>query len=181
MIFNGKKDVRCLIPQAIDQDPYFRMTRDAAPRMGLLKPALIHSRFFPALQGFKTKMSGSVDTSSIYVTDTPEQIKTKINKYAFSGGQATEEEQRAKGANLDVDVAYQYLTFVLPDDEKLAEIGEKYSSGKMLSGEVKAVLIEELQNLVRAHQERRAQVTDEMVREFMNPHRPCFQKLVTKS
>ena len=41
---------RCLIPCAIDQDPYFRMTRDVAPRLGHHKPALIESRFFPALQ-----------------------------------------------------------------------------------------------------------------------------------
>jgi tryptophanyl-tRNA synthetase len=40
---------QCLIPCAIDQDPYFRMTRDVAPRLGYLKPALIHSKFFPAL------------------------------------------------------------------------------------------------------------------------------------
>ena len=32
------------------QDPYFRMTRDVAPRLGFKKPALIHSKFFPALQ-----------------------------------------------------------------------------------------------------------------------------------
>ena len=41
---------RCLIPCAIDQDPYFRMTRDVAPRLGHKKTALIESRFFPALQ-----------------------------------------------------------------------------------------------------------------------------------
>ena len=51
-IFNGNLDVPCLIPCAIDQDPYFRMTRDVAPRLkppglpkkakGLCKPALIH-------------------------------------------------------------------------------------------------------------------------------------------
>lgn len=66
-MFGGRKDVQCLIPCAIDQvkctyymmyclftrdqDPYFRMTRDVAPRLGYLKPALIHSKFFPALQG----------------------------------------------------------------------------------------------------------------------------------
>nr|PIM01797.1 tryptophanyl-tRNA synthetase (TrpRS2) [Toxoplasma gondii COUG] len=176
MIFGGKKDVRCLIPQAIDQDPYFRMTRDVAPRLGLLKPALIHSRFIPALQGFKTKMSGSVETSSIYVSDTPEQIKNKINKYAFSGGQPTEAEQRVKGADLDIDIPFQYLTFILNDDDQLKEIGEKYQKGEMLTGEVKAILIKELQALVLGHQERRAKVTDDMVRQFMDPFRPCFKK-----
>lgn len=49
-MFGTRKDVRCLIPCAIDQDPYFRMTRDVAPRLGQQKPALIESRFFPALQ-----------------------------------------------------------------------------------------------------------------------------------
>jgi hypothetical protein len=32
------------------QDPYFRMTRDVAPKMGHKKVALLESRFFPALQ-----------------------------------------------------------------------------------------------------------------------------------
>ena len=50
-IFGGKKDVTCLIPCAIDQDPYFRMTRDIAPVLKFKKPALLHSTFFPALQG----------------------------------------------------------------------------------------------------------------------------------
>ena len=39
-----------LTAMTIVQDPYFRMTRDVAPRLGFKKPALIHSKFFPALQ-----------------------------------------------------------------------------------------------------------------------------------
>ena len=56
------------------------MTRDVAPRLGMRKPALLHSTFIPALQGAQTKMSGSVATSSIFLTDTPKQIKTKVNE-----------------------------------------------------------------------------------------------------
>jgi len=48
---------------------------------------VINSVFFPALQGSKTKMSASDATTSIFLTDTPNEIKKKINKYAFSGGQ----------------------------------------------------------------------------------------------
>lgn len=62
----------------IFKDPYFRMTRDVAPRMNCLKPALIHSTFFPALQGAQTKMSASDPTSSIFVTDSDKQIKDKV-------------------------------------------------------------------------------------------------------
>ena len=96
-----KKSLRCLIPCAIDQDPYFRMTRDAAPRIGGHKPALVESRFFPALKGESGKMSASDPTSAIYVTDTPKQIKDKVNKYAFSGGRETLEEHRELGGDLE--------------------------------------------------------------------------------
>ena len=106
----------------IFKDPYFRMTRDAAPRLQFPKPALLHSTFFPALQGAKSKMSASDSNSSIFLTDTPKQIKDKINKYAFSGGGQTVEEHKAKGGNCDVDVSYQYLTFFLEDDTRLEEI-----------------------------------------------------------
>lgn len=74
----GKKKINVLIPCAIDQDPYFRMTRDVAPRLGFPKPALIHSTFFPALQGAKTKMSASEFNSAVFLTDTPKQIKNKV-------------------------------------------------------------------------------------------------------
>jgi tryptophanyl-tRNA synthetase len=162
----GLANMPCLIPCAIDQDPYFRMTRDVAPRMKLHKPALIHCKFFPALQGQNTKMSASAVNTAVYCTDTAKQIKKKINKHAFSGGQDTMEKQRELGANLEVDIPYQWLRFFLMDDDRLKEIGEKYSSGEMLTGEVKKELIGVLQALVKNHQEKRAAVTDEIVQEF---------------
>jgi len=162
----GKQTMPCLIPCAIDQDPYFRVTRDVGPKLGLLKPALLHSSFFPALQGPKSKMSASIANSSIYLTDTPKQVKNKINKFAFSGGQETLELQRELGADISVDVAYQWLTFFLEDDELLEEIGSKYDSGEMLTGEVKKACIECINKITAAHQERRKLVTDDVVESF---------------
>lgn len=98
------------------------MTRDVAPRLGLPKPALMHSIFFPALQGAKSKMSASDTNSSIFLTDTPKQIKDKINKYAFSGGGQTVEEHKKFGGNCDVDVSFQYLRFFMDNDERLEEL-----------------------------------------------------------
>jgi tryptophanyl-tRNA synthetase len=69
-IFGTRKNVPCLIPAAIDQDPYFRMTRDVAQKLKYAKPASIYSTFFPALQGKKTKMSSSDINSGILLTDT---------------------------------------------------------------------------------------------------------------
>ncbi|XP_037096939.1 tryptophan--tRNA ligase, cytoplasmic [Syngnathus acus] len=168
-IFGDKKDIQCLIPCAIDQDPYFRMTRDVAPRIGYPKPALLHSTFFPALQGAQTKMSASDANSSIFLTDTAKQIKNKINKYAFSGGKDTIEEHRKYGGNVDVDVSFMYLTFFLEDDEKLEKIRQDYTSGDLLTGELKKILIETLQPIIAEHQERRKQITDETVMRFMTP------------
>ncbi|KAI3796886.1 hypothetical protein L1987_39573 [Smallanthus sonchifolius] len=166
-LFSGKDKLRCLIPCAIDQDPYFRMTRDVAPRLGYNKPALVESLFFPALQGETGKMSATDAYSAIYVTDSQKQIKTKVNKYAFSGGQDSVENHRKYGANLAVDIPFKFLSFFLEDDDELDHIRKEYGSGRMLTGEVKKRLIDVLTELVERHQAARAAVTDEMVDAFM--------------
>ncbi|XP_010607420.1 tryptophan--tRNA ligase, cytoplasmic [Fukomys damarensis] len=173
-IFGDRADLQCLIPCAIDQDPYFRMTRDVAPRIGYPKPALLHSTFFPALQGAQTKMSASDTNSSIFLTDTAKQIKTKVNKHAFSGGRDTVEEHRQLGGNCDVDVSFMYLTFFLEDDDRLEQIRKDYTSGAMLTGELKKTLIDVLQPLITEHQARRKEVTNEVVKEFMTPRQLSF-------
>ncbi|KAJ8950259.1 hypothetical protein NQ314_007947 [Rhamnusium bicolor] len=133
-IFNGRR-ARCLIPCAIDQDPYFRMTG----------------------------------------TDTAKQLRTKINKHAYSGGRATLEDHRKYGGNCEVDVSYQYLKFFLEDDEKLEKIKQDYESGELLSGDLKKLLINCLTPILTDHQHRRAQVTDELLQQFMTPRRLNFK------
>lgn len=165
----GNRNIPCLIPEAIDQDPYFRMTRDVAPRIGYLKPAVLHAKFFPALQGLNTKMSASDANSAIYMDDTPEVIAKKITSYAFSGGGRSLKEHREKGANLAVDVPFQYLMFFMEDDARLEEIRVKYGSGEMLTKEIKADTIRIVTEFVLEHQRRRSQVTDEMIEAFMTP------------
>jgi tryptophanyl-tRNA synthetase len=166
----------CLIPCAIDQDPYFRMTRDVANKLVSKKhvlsgkPALIHSKFFPPLQGATGKMSSSDSNSAIFLTDTQAEIERKIKAHAFSGGQDTKEKQRELGADLEVDVSYQWLRFFLEDDDELESIGNDYSTGQgeyWSTGKVKEKLITVCQDLVAKHQERRAKITDEEVRKWM--------------
>ncbi|GJM95496.1 hypothetical protein PR202_ga12238 [Eleusine coracana subsp. coracana] len=118
-------------------------------------------------QGENTKMSASDPNSAIYVTDTPKEIKNKVNRYAFSGGQDSIELHRKLGANLDVDVPIKYLNFFLEDDDELERIKTEYKEGRMLTGEVKQRLVEVLSGMVARHQRARAQVTEEMVDAFM--------------
>ena len=110
---------------------YFRITRDIAhklvppqhPLKG--KPSLVHSKFFPPLEGALGKMSSSNDSSAVFLTDPPGAIKEKIKTHAFSGGQETRALQEEKGADLEADVAYQWLYFFLEDDHELQAIGER--------------------------------------------------------
>ncbi|VDM39647.1 unnamed protein product [Toxocara canis] len=165
-IFGGRKDIPCIIPAAIDQDPYFRMSRDVAPRLKYSKPAMIYSSFLPALQGAQTKMAASDANSCIYMDDTPKQIKNKINKYAFSGGRDTIEEHRKLGGNCDVDISYQFLRYFMEDDEQLEDIRKRYTSGELLTGELKAIAIKEIQRVIAELQARRKTVTDDTVKQF---------------
>jgi tryptophanyl-tRNA synthetase len=160
------KNMPCLVPMAIDQDPYFRQSRDFAEHEKLVKPAVIHSVFFPGLTGAGGKMSSTGEEASIFLTDTPDQISEKIRKYAFSGGRDTLKEHREKGANLDVDVSYQYLQFFEMDDDKLEKIKIAYGTGQMTTGEIKKILIEVLVRFTNDHQTRRASVTEENLNTF---------------
>ena len=150
------EDKPVLIPLGVDQDPHFRITRDVAQKINKVKPALIHNIMIPSLLGPGGKMSASDEKSTIYTTDSPEQVKKKINKYAFSGGQPDIDEHRKIGGDPDIDVSYQYLRiFFEPDDIKLKKIYDDYKSGKMLTGELKAILIEKINNFLSLHQEKR--------------------------
>ncbi len=147
---------RSVVPVGIDQDPFIRLTRDIAEskEFKFKKPCALHSKFMPSLTG-EAKMSAS-GKNKINLTDSPEEVKKTINKYAFSGGQPTAEEQRQKGGNPDIDVSFQYLKFLFEeDDAKLKKIEEDYRSGKMLTGELKSYLIDKINAFLKKHQERR--------------------------
>ncbi len=151
-----KKNIPCLIPLAVDQDPHFRVARDVYPKLGYYKPAVIHSIFLPPLEGVTGKMSSSKESTAILTTDSPKEVERKIKKYAFSGGQETLEEHRKKGGNPDVDVSFQYLRFLFEeDDKKLAEIEKNYRSGKMLTSELKQITIDKINKFLAEHQKKR--------------------------
>ncbi len=152
------KNIPCLIPLAVDQDPHFRLARDIYPKLGFYKPAIIHSKFFPSLFGVNYKMSTTnKNLATIFITDTPEEVEKKIMKYAFSGGQPSIKEHRRKGGNPDVDVSFQYLKlFFEPDDSKLKRLEEDYRSGDLLTYELKEYLIKKITHFLKEHQKRRA-------------------------
>ncbi len=147
---------RCVIPAAIDQDPYWRIQRDIAEKLGYEKTAAVHSKFIPALTGPEGKMSASKPKTAIMLDDDPEVVEEKVKKHAYSGGGDTLEEHREEGADLSVDVSYQWLhSLLLEDEERIREIAKSYSEGEMLTGEIKEILIEELNEFLEEHQKRK--------------------------
>jgi tryptophanyl-tRNA synthetase len=143
---------RCLIPCAIDQDPYWRIQRDVAEKLGYYKAAAIHTRFLPPLTGITGKMSASIKETAVYLSDDEKTVKKKIIKYAFSGGRSTIEEHRRLGGNPDVDVSFQWLNILFElDDKKIKKIHDDYVSGKLLTGELKEILIEKINNFLKKH------------------------------
>ena len=158
-----KKNIPCLIPYAIDQDAHFRVARDVLPKLGYYKPAAIHCVFLPGLGGImeQGKMSSSEEQTAIFATDSEKTVKEKIMKYAFSGGKDTVAEHRKLGGNPDIDVSYQWLTFFEDDDKKLKKIHDDYRSGKLLTGELKQILIDKLNAFLKDHQKKREKAKDQ--------------------
>lgn len=147
---------KCLIPSAIDQDPYWRIQRDIAEPLGYQKAAALHSKFIPALTGMDDKMSSSKPETTINLNDDDKTIKNKIYRHAFSGGQSSMDEHRKLGGNPDVDVPFQWLyMFFEPDDKKIEEIRSEYKSGRMLTGTLKDLLVEKVTGFLTEHRKRR--------------------------
>lgn len=153
------ENVPALIPAAIDQDPYWRVTRDIAQKLGYYKPAQIHCRFLPGL-GVGGKMSASEPETSIFTLDPPEVVKKKIWN-AFTGGKATKEEQRKTGANPEICTVFQYYYYLFEeDDKKLAEREEKCRKGEILCGECKNDLAERVNKFLIEHRKKREKARD---------------------
>ena len=150
----SEKNKNCLIPAAVDQDPYWRVTRDVAPKLGFKKPAQIHGKFLPSLKG-KGKMSSSKPETSVYLSDDPSTIKKKIWN-AFTGGQATIKEQKEKGGKPEVCSIYSYFYYMFElDDKKMKEIYMECITGRRTCGDCKQELADKVINFINNHQKKR--------------------------
>ncbi len=131
------------------------------PKLGYYKPSAIISKLMPSLQG-SGKMSSSDPNSSIFLDDDEETVRRKINKYAFSGGRDTKEEQRKLGANPDIDFAFNMYRFLEPDQTKVDKVYSEYKSGRMLSGEMKALSADAINAFLSKLRSRRESIKDDV-------------------
>lgn len=158
------KPTPVLIPAAIDQDPYWRMTRDVAERLGYHKPAQIHSKFLPGL-GISGKMSSSRPETALFTTDDPEIIDKKVSS-AFTGGQATVALQRKLGGNATGCPVFWYLRYFFDTERESDERLLKCKSGNLLCGECKSDLARDSKSFIVDFKKRRESAKD-IIKEFM--------------
>ena len=153
-----------LIPAAIDQDPYWRLTRDIAEKIGFYKPAQIHSKFLPSLQTMG-KMSSSIPETAIFTTDDPGVIEEKISS-AFTGGQPTTSLQRKLGGNPGICSVFAYLKYLFDTPDESYERELKCRSGNLLCGDCKHDLSIHSTKYISRFQDRREKAKD-VVSDFM--------------
>jgi tryptophanyl-tRNA synthetase len=164
------KPTPVLIPAAIDQDPYWRMTRDIAEKMGFYKPAQIHSKFLPSLDSRGGKMSSSKPETAIFTTDEPEVIEKKVSS-AFTGGQATVALQRLYGGNALGCPVFWYLRYFFDDEKESDERFVKCISGNLLCGECKSDLARESKAFISTLKRRRESAKDS-IEKYMYENEP---------
>ncbi len=156
----GKK-VPVVIPCGIDQDAHFRVTRDVAETIGYYKPALLHNKLAPSLDG-TGKMSASIPKTTIFTTDSPEDVDRKVSE-AFTGGRISAQEQREKGGNPDICAVQNYRYYLFEaDDKKVESIAKRCRSGDLLCGGCKGMLKDNIKSFLKKHQERRGKARDSL-------------------
>jgi len=158
------KPTPVLIPAAIDQDPYWRLTRDIAEKIGFYKPAQIHSKFLPSLQT-TGKMSSSNPETALFTTDEPKIIEEKVSN-AFTGGQPTTALQKKLGGNPGICSVFSYLKFLFDTSRESTQRELKCRSGNLLCGECKHDLSDHSTTFISMFQERRQKAKD-LVPEYM--------------
>ena len=134
--------VPCLVPAGIDQDTYWRITRDVAGKLGYPKPAQVHGRMFPGLTG-DAKMSSSQPLTAIYTTDVPDLVERKI----------AEADTGDSPARCPM---YQYRYMLLnEDDDEAHGLYVDCLAGRVDCSECKARLTETVNRCLGRHRRRR--------------------------
>jgi len=162
----GSRPAVCCVPHAIDQDPYFRLARDVASKMNLIKPTNIMCTFIPPITGQDGKMSSSKADATLFLTDDKETVTKKIMTLCKSGADPDPEVHKKKGGNVDEDIAYQYLRYFEMDDEKLEKIKNDFSTGKLSAIGIKEILVEKIWAIMDEIQNNRKKIDEKLLKEY---------------
>ncbi|RLF24468.1 MAG: tryptophan--tRNA ligase [Thermoprotei archaeon] len=156
-----------VVPIAIDQDPYMRLTRDVAERVGIAKPAAIYSKYIKGLTG--EPMSASKPETCIFTSDDPETVRKKV-WMAFTGGRPTLKEQKELGGEPEKCVVFEWLkVFVFKHIKDIGLHEEKCRSGALVCGECKKMLSDALVKRLEEIKRNKMRIMDNIDDYFLHP------------
>jgi len=121
------RDARCIVVAGADQDPFFRLARDIARKLGYPPPVVLYTRSVPGLDGSDKMSTSAPQTLPVYLSDTPQDIARKVKKIGQVGAGSLEE-LFLRGADLAKDVPYQLLRFFDRSDN-LPLLAAAYTAG----------------------------------------------------
>ena len=147
--FGGPKPT--IIPVGIDQHPYILLARDVAEKKGFIPPAEIVTKFLQSLKEPRKKMSASNPESCIFLTDSPEVAKEKIQK-AFTGGLSSAEFQKKMGGVPEICSIFLLLKYHFLNPKEVAQLKETYEKGEVMNVNLKKIAIKNVQEYLKDHQ-----------------------------
>ena len=153
--FGGTKNV--LIPVGIDQHPYILLARDIAKKINLIPPSELIFKFQPSLINPYEKMSGSKPKTAIFLNDTEEIIRKKIQK-AFTGSVSILDVHREIGGIPEACSVFNLLNFHHPDNEFVENLDKKYRLGQITMKELKEIVADYIVNIVNEHQQKKSKI-----------------------
>ena len=121
-------NLQCVIICGVDQDPFFRLARNLAKKLGYKPPIVLYTKNVPGLDGSE-KMSTSIPSSNpIFLSDSMETIKNKIFSIKKVGA-GTLDELFEYGANLESDTIVQLIKLFDSDNKIINIISKAYTQG----------------------------------------------------
>ncbi len=147
-----------LVPVGDDQLPHVELTREIARKFNRIyghvfpEPGALVGRV-PRLVGIdgKAKMSKSLG-NCIYLSDSEEEVAKKVNKMYTDPTRI----RATDPGHIEGNVVFVYLDAFYQDKKELENLKNKYKKGEISDVEIKNILSETLNKLLKPIRERRA-------------------------
>lgn len=122
------QDSQCLVICGIDQDPFFRLARFLAKKIGYKPPIVLYTKSVQGLDGSEKMSTSNISSCPIFLSDNPEIIKNKIFGIKKVGAGSLDE-LFEKGANIESDSLIQLARLFETNKDLLDLVEQGYSVG----------------------------------------------------
>lgn len=165
VLFPETKSIRnVLVPTGVDEDTHLRVCINIAEYYGYEKPAVLHNRFLPGLDGRKMSKSKG---NAIFLFNNNDNIKNKI--------EATKIDRKRPNSN----VFFTYIKYLLANGE---EFCADYKAGRITENEMKSIFYDYVTVLSDRVKERYNKISErDMEKAILSNESTDIKKIVEDS